>query len=289
MRPDSLHAKIFLDSGDPAETEMVLDRLGFLDGQTTNPSLIAKNPAATTRLAQGLRFRAAEVAEFYQDIIRKIARLLPEGSISIEVYADARTPAEEMLAEGRKMSAWIPNAQIKYPITAAGLAAAAESVRAGLRVNLTLCFASAQAAAVYAATQGAAPGQAYISPFIGRLDDRGENGIDLIRNIVHLYRPSDGHVSVLAASIRTVDHLLASISGGADIITAPAKVLLAWAEQGLPLPGADYIYRTELKPIGRPEVNLVKNWKEYDIRHELTERGLEKFVQDWNALVSQER
>ena len=123
------------------------------------------------------------------------------AGVSIEVFADFDTTAENMLAQGREMFSWIPNAYVKYPCTKEGLHAAQASVREGIRVNMTLCFSQEQAGAVYAATKGSKQ-PVYVSPFLGRLDDRGENGMDLVRNIKKMYEPGDGHVLVLAASIR---------------------------------------------------------------------------------------
>jgi transaldolase len=116
------------------------------------------------------------------------------------------TPAEQMFAQAQDMFTWIPNAYIKYPGTHEGLRAAHRSVEQGMRVNITLCFSQEQAAAVYAATKGTKE-PAYVSPFVGRLDDRGENGMDLLKNIKQMYAEGDGHVSVLGASIRTVPQL----------------------------------------------------------------------------------
>ena len=178
MLPD-VKAKIFVDSGDPAETRAVLRRLGRLDGQTTNPSLIAKNPAAQARLARGEKFSREEVLQHYRTVVTEVSQLIPQGSVSIEVYANAQTTTEVMLAQAREMFTWIPNAHIKFPITTAGLAATEAVVAQGMRVNLTLNFSLEQAAAVYAATRGAARGQVFLSPFIGRVDDRGESGLDL--------------------------------------------------------------------------------------------------------------
>ncbi len=110
---------------------------------------------------------------------------------------------------------------------------------------MTLCFSQAQAAAVYAATRGAKKGEVFVSPFIGRLDDRGENGMDLIANILKMYGKGDGHVEVLTASVRTLDHLLCAIKLGSDIITAPLAVLKEWKEKGLPMPKDDYPYDAE--------------------------------------------
>ncbi len=187
MRPENLKSRIFLDGGNPEETREIIGRLGFLDGQTTNPTLISKNPEARRHLEQGGKFSEKEILAFYRQVVGELSSLIPQGSISIEVYADPSTTAESMLAQGREMFSWIPNAHIKFPSSREGLTAAELAVQNGLRVNLTLCFSQEQAAAVYAATRGAKKGEVFVSPFIGRLDDRGENGMDLIAHILRMY------------------------------------------------------------------------------------------------------
>ena len=212
--------------------------------------------------------------------------MIPQGSISIEVYADASTKAEQMLKQGKEMFSWIPNAHVKYPSTKEGLKAAEQAVKGGLRVNMTLCFKQEQAAAVHAATSGAKKGDVFVSPFIGRLDDRGENGMEVIANIIKMYQKDDRHVEVLTASVRTFDHLLYALQLESDIITAPYKILKEWGEKGLPMPGNDYVYRAgDLKSIPYKELDLTKNWQEFDINHDLTDKGMEKFSADWNALI----
>ena len=281
MKPENLKTKIFLDSGDPTETREAIKLLGFLDGQTTNPSLIAKNPETA-----GRKFTTQELLGFYKAVVQEIAGLIPQGSVSIEVYADHQTTAEEMLSQGRQMFSWISNAHIKYPTTTEGLKAASQSVKEGMRVNMTLVFSQRQAAAVHIATRGAQKGQVFVSPFIGRLDDRGENGMDLIQNILHMYQKGDGHVEVLTASVRNLDHLLAAIQLGSDIVTSPAKVLKEWAEAGAQMPETGFTYRPEgLTPIPYEEISLEKDWQTLDITHELTYKGTEKFAQDWNNLL----
>jgi transaldolase len=283
MRPADLKTKIFLDSGDPKETREALAMLGFLDGQTTNPSLIAKNPGAA-----GKKFSAAEVFNFYEAVVREVSALIPEGSVSIEVYADQNTPAEEMLEQATEFYGWIPNAHIKFPATAEGLKAAEIWAKDGKRLNMTLVFSQAQAAAVYAATKGAKKGDVFISPFIGRLDDIGENGMNLIGNIIKMYAGGDGHVEVLTASIRSVEHLAKAIELGTDIATVPFKVLKEWADAGMPI-SSDKLKVTsdKLKPIPYQDIGLDKPWQEYDIKHDLTDKGIEKFSQDWNNLIEQ--
>ena len=286
MRPKNLTTRIFLDGGDPEETREVIRVLGFLDGQTTNPTLISKNPGARHRLEKGEKFTREEIIDFYQETVREISKLIPGGSISVEVYADHSTLAETMLTQGKEMFSWIPNAHIKFPTSKEGLKAAEQAVKSGMRVNLTLCFTQEQAAAVYAATRGAKRGDVFVSPFIGRLDDRGENGMDVISHILQMYRKEDGHVMVLTASVRKIDHLLYALKLGSDIITAPFNVLKEWGEKGVPMPGDDYVYRSAgLKSIPFKEIDLTKNWQSYDIRHELTDKGMERFSADWNALI----
>ena len=286
MRPENLKTKIFLDGGDPVETRDTIDLLGFLDGQTTNPTLIARNPEAKSRMERGDKFSDEELLHFYKNVIKDVSDKLPNGSISIEVYADASTKAEQMLQQGREMFSWIPNAHIKYPTTAEGLKAAELGVKEGMRVNMTLCFSQEQAAGVFAATRGAKKGDVFVSPFVGRLDDRDENGMGLIANIMKMFQGSDGHVEALTASVRTYDHMLYALQLGSDIITAPFKALKEWGEKGLPVPGSDYTYNAgELKEIPYVNLDLNKNWQDFDISHELTDKGMASFSADWNNLI----
>jgi transaldolase len=283
---NNLKTKIFLDSGDLAETRQALELLGFLDGQTTNPSLVAKNPEVAADLAGGRKFGKEELLGFYKTLVVELSRLIPNGSVSIEVYADESTTAEQMMAEGKEMFSWIDNAHIKLPITKAGLKAAAQLVKEGVRVNMTLCFSQEQAAAVHTATLGAKPGQVFVSPFIGRLDDQGLNGLDLIKNIIMMYQAAESPVRVLAASLRHLDHLLCSLSLGADIITSPFKVIKQWQAAGFKLPANDYQYSPDLKAMDYLRLDLTKDWSEFNIRHDLTDIGLQKFAADWNSLLN---
>lgn len=290
-RPEWLKTRIFLDSGDPEETRKSLDLLGFLDGQTTNPTLVAKNPEVQERLKKGEKFTSQEIYDFYFDTVSKISTIIPRGSVSIEVYSDTQTTAEEMFQQAREMFVWIPNANIKFPITDEGLKAANMVVKDNIRVNMTLCFSQEQAAAVHMAVGDTRKGNAFISPFVGRLDDVGLRGVDLVRNILKMYRESDnlgfGHVEVLAASIRSVEHLLQVIKLDVDIATMPFKVLEEWAINGFSRPSNDLDFNTlGLKDIPyRLGIGLVGKWQEVDIKHELTDAGLKKFADDWNKLI----
>lgn len=287
MKPPELKTRIFLDSGDPAETAEILGVLGFLDGQTTNPSLVTKNPQAKARFESGQKFSEEEIYEFYKQIVKDVSKLIPKGSVSVEVYSDGNTDTEAMFQQGKEMFGWIPNAHIKYPVTAAGLAAAEKSVKENVRVNMTLCFSQEQAAAVYAATKGAKAGDVFVSPFIGRLDDIGDNGMTLISHILKTYEQGDGHVEVLAASVRTIDHFMEALALESDIITAPFSILKQWGEAGKPLPSKTFAYNAApLKDIPFKQLSLDNAWQDYDIQHDLTDKGLEKFVDDWKNLIT---
>lgn len=286
MKPASLKTKIFLDGGIPEETRETMKLLGFLDGQTTNPSLVTKHPTFQACKERGEKCSEADAWKYYREIVQDLSPLVRDGSVSIEVYADRTTKAEEMIEKGVELFSWIPNAHIKLPITTEGLKAAEVLIQRGVRVNLTLCFSQEQAAAVYAATRGASRGGVFVSPFIGRLDDRGENGMSLIENIIKMYASGDGHVEVLTASVRSLDHFLYALQLRSDIITTPFKILKEWGELGMPLPDEHYHYDAgDLKNIPYQELGLSKNWNEFDIAHELTDKGIDRFADDWNALL----
>ena len=282
--------KILVDGGDPEETRRVKDMLGFVDGQTTNPSLIAKNPEIRHLLASGHSLSAQEEKDEYRKIVQSISPLVGEAGVSIEVFADVNTTAEQMFSQGQEMFSWVPNGHIKYPCTHEGFRAAQMSVQRGIRVNMTLCFSQEQAAAVYAATKGARE-PVYVSPFVGRLDDRGENGMDLVKNIKKMYEATDGHFYVLAASIRHLDHLLCSFALDVELATVPIKVLEQWAANSFPMPGQDFSYKGEdpngkpLKAIPYKALNLNRSWDGFDIAHELTTKGIEKFVADYRSTL----
>jgi len=282
--------KILVDGGDPAETARIKDLLGFVDGQTTNPSLVAKNPEIRHLLDSGQGLSASQEKDEYRKIVRAISPLVGDAGVSIEVFADTDTTAEQMLAQGQEMFSWIPNAYIKYPCTHEGLRAAQQSVQRGIRVNITLCFSQAQAAAVYSATRGSKH-PVYVSPFVGRLDDRGENGMDLVKNIKKMYDSGDGHVYILAASIRNLNHLLYSFALKAELVTVPAKVLEEWAAKGFPMPDSTFSYQAvnpsgqSLKPIPYQVLDLNNWWDSFDISHELTTKGIQKFVADYQSTL----
>lgn len=291
MRINKPSTKILLDGGDPDETLRIRNLLGFLDGQTTNPTYVAKNPEVQRRIVSGHKLSPEEQQREYKEIVRRISPLADSAGVSIEVFADFDTSAEEMLEQGEKMFSWIPNAYIKYPCIREGLRAAKMSVERGIRVNMTLCFSQAQAAAVYAATKGSKE-PVYVSPFVGRLDDRSDNGMQLVENIKRMYARGDGHVHVLVASLRSLEHLLYSFQLEAELATAPAKILEEWAGKKHPLPAENFVYAgldksgKPLRKIPYQELDLHASWDSFDLKHELTDKGIRKFVADYRSTLA---
>ncbi|MBP6921062.1 fructose-6-phosphate aldolase [Candidatus Gracilibacteria bacterium] len=188
--------KLFLDSADLSLITKYSE-YGIVDGVTTNPTIIAKEGAdQETR-------------------IREIAEIV-HGPVSAEVTT---LTAEEMIEQGRKIASWGDNIYVKLPIIPEGLKALKVLSAEGIPTNMTLCFSLSQAWAV------AKLGATLVSPFIGRLDDRGEDGVKLVEDIVSLYRLHGYETAVLAASIRSVEHIRRCALVGADIITLPPKLI----------------------------------------------------------------
>lgn len=283
---DRLPAKIFIDGGVPEETKKASQSFQAhfaypLDGQTTNPSLIAKN---LKQRMQGKALTEEQALEEYKRIVQEISTILPHGSISIQVFANSETPAWEMVAQARGRITWIPNASIKFPCTKEGLSAV-EAACQEMPVNITLVFSQAQAAAVYEATKRAKH-PVFISPFVGRLDDRGEVGMDVVANMLRMYREGDRHVEVLTASVRSLDHLFYAFMLKSSIITMPYKVFELWEKDNFAEPDQNFTYnKGSLSHIPyREDIVLGRPWQEYDISHELTEKGLAAFWADWTGL-----
>lgn len=290
---NKLPSKIFIDGGVPEETRLANDTFQKyfsypLDGQTTNPTLIAKNlKARMDNNPSAPRLTEALALEEYKKIVGEISTILPHGSVSIQVFANAQTPAKEMLTQARDRISWISNASIKLPCTTEGLKAAAVVCRE-MPINITLVFSQSQAAAVYEVTKGA-KFPVFLSPFVGRLDDRGENGMQVVENILQLYQSGDGHVETLTASVRSIAHITYALRLTSPIVTIPAKVFVQWAGAGFPQPDADYSYlpAANLKSIPyQPDVTIGKSWESYDLRHDLTDKGLTAFWNDWNQLFT---
>ncbi len=196
--------KFFADTAD-VEAIRDLNDLGFLDGVTTNPSLIKKS--------------GRDILEVTKEICDMV-----EGPVSAEVTA---TEAEQMIAEGRKLAKIADNIAVKVPLTLDGLKACKVLTGEGNMVNVTLCFSPNQA--LLAAKAGAT----FISPFIGRLDDISIDGMDLIAEIRQIYDNYGYETQILAASIRTVNHVKDCAMVGADVITAPPDVIKSLANHPL--------------------------------------------------------
>lgn len=208
--------KFFVDSADVAEIRS-LAGTGLMDGVTTNPSLIAKSGRKMS------------------EVIAEICSLT-DGPVSAEVTA---TDLDTMLREGRYLRDIAKNVAVKVPLTEAGLRACKALSDEGTPVNVTLCFSAPQA--LLAAKAGAA----FISPFMGRLDDIGQDGLDLIKDVVTIYSNYKFRTEVLAASVRHPVHVLHCAKLGAHVATMPPAVIKSL------------------------------------FRHPLTDRGLEAFLADW--------
>ena len=202
--------KIFLDSADINEIK-THQNSGFVDGVTTKPSLIAKSG---------------------RNILETIAEIctLVDGPVSAEVTA---TDFETMLTEGRKLAAIAPNVTVKVPLTEAGLRTCRALADSGTKVNVTLCFTAVQA--LLAAKAGAS----FISPFVGRLDDIGKDGMGLIEDICTIYANFDFDTEVLVASVRSTQHVVDAALIGADVVTLPPKILTSLYKHPLTDSGLD--------------------------------------------------
>lgn len=211
--------KFFIDTADVDEIRKGL-AMGLVDGVTTNPSLVAKT---------GRPFR---------EVVEEICSLV-DGPVSAEAVS---TKAEELTAEARQLAAIHANIVVKIPLTLDGLTAVRTLTKENIKTNVTLCFSPTQA--LLAAKAGAT----YISPFVGRLDDISQPGMELIEQIVTIYRNYDYKTQVLVASIRNPVHVLEAALMGADVSTIPFKVL------------------SQL------------------VRHPLTDAGIHQFMEDWKKV-----
>lgn len=200
--------KLFLDT---ANIQEIRDgaRLGVISGVTTNPSLASAEGIGNT--------------ESYKSAVREISDIV-DGPISVEVIS---LDAQGMVAEGRDIAGWIPNPWVKIPSTVDGFEAISILSSEGIKINQTLCFSVNQA------ILGAQAGSTAVSPFIGRLDDIGLEGIDLIKDIVSVYEQYKIETQVLAASIRHPLHCTLAAQAGAHIATLPYKILVQMAQHPL--------------------------------------------------------
>jgi transaldolase len=210
--------KFFLDTANLDELKAGA-RWGIIDGVTTNPSLIAKEGVAL------------------EEQIRRICDII-EGDVSAEVVA---TDADQMLVQGRSLAKINKNVVVKVPLTRDGIRACSIFSGEGIRVNVTLCFSAGQA--LLAAKAGAY----FVSPFAGRLDDIGGNGIELIRDIVLIYKNYGFNTQVLAASLRHPAHVIEASKAGAHIATLPYKVIDSLFDHPLTEKGLDQFMKDYAK------------------------------------------
>lgn len=213
--------KLFLDTANINEIEKGLE-WGVIRGVTTNPSLVAKEGSIS-----------------FRQHVKKIAEIV-KGPVSAEVIS---TDTEEMIAEARSLSSLDPNIVVKIPMIQNGIAATKKLSSEGIPVNVTLVFSPQQA--LLAALAGAA----YVSPFVGRLDDIGEDGIGLVRDIAQIFSIHNIKTEIIAASIRHPRHVFDAVVAGAHVVTLPFNVL------------------------------------EQMFNHPLTDKGLKKFLADWEVYV----
>ena len=212
--------RIFLDTANVAQIRQGA-RLGIISGVTTNPSLVSK-----------------EATDDYETVVKTICSIV-SGSVSAEVLAE---DAESMIDEAQIKASWAPNVTIKIPATAAGLQAISALSKKNIEVNMTLCFSLNQA------ILGALAGATYVSPFVGRLDDAGHDGMRLVKDIVEVFAHYKLPTQVIAASIRHPLHCVAAAQAGAHIATVPYSVLMQM------------------------------------INHPLTDAGIARFLADWKRV-----
>jgi len=214
--------RIFLDTANIDEIRHAAS-LGVIDGVTTNPSLVSQEGAVD-----------------YQATIKEICSIIPaSGSVSAEVVVEG---VEPMIEQARHISSWAPNVAIKIPATVEGLEVTSRLAKENIKVNFTLCFSVNQA------LLGALAGATYVSPFIGRLDDVGHDGMQLVKDMVDVFTHYKLSTQVIAASIRHPLHCVLAARAGAHIATVPYKVLLQM------------------------------------IKHPLTDIGVARFAADWQRV-----
>jgi len=212
--------RIFLDTANIEQIRQA-HKLGIISGVTTNPTLVAKEGQAD-----------------YKAVVKEICAIV-SGPVSVEVLTEE---TQAMIEQARDIATWAPNVAVKIPVTPAGLEAISVLAREKISVNMTLCFSLNQA------ILGARAGATFVSPFVGRLDDIGQNGMDLVRDIVEVFKKYNFSTQVIAASIRHPEHCVAAAKAGAHIATVPYPVLMQM------------------------------------IHHPLTDIGVARFLNDWQRV-----
>lgn len=301
------NTKFLLDSGDPDEyiklIEIAKNSGGGIWGSTTNPSLIAKK-------LSGKKLTVKEAFALQKDLVLEIVSIVP-GAVSAEVYADMKTTAEEMIEQGREIATWHQRVVVKLPTTIEGFKARTVLRKEKIMTNNTLVFSQEQIFAIclhehiiqklYGPTNELFP--PFISPFVGRLDDIGTDGMSLVEAGMHIKQSfnltlpnSKLAIWMLEASVRTSEHIQKGIEMGTELITAPMKVYTEWFSKK----SESEIITQEKKltelPIWSPSKEITNittieafmnaiTTKKLDIYHPLTEKGIVKFVEDWKAIL----
>jgi len=297
--------KLLLDSGDPDEYKTIADLVRQHDaelwGSTTNPTLIAKK--LTGRKIKDHQ----EAFALQKNIVLEILQIVP-GAVSAEVYADEKTTVDQMTSQGREIATWHERVVVKLPTTHEGFKARTILRKEHIQTNNTLVFSQQQIFAIclhekimqkqFGPMNEAFP--PFISPFIGRLEDSGENGMQLVEHGMKIKNMFTSQTWMLEASVRRNEHIRQGFALGSELITAPAKTYQEWfalstnEQQAL-----NESTVKSLKPIAYwdPPKDLLEiatldefmqaiSSHRLDIRHDLTNKGLIRFADDWNALIT---
>lgn len=297
-----METKFLLDSGDPNEYKEIsklAKQKGYkIWGATTNPTLIAKS---VSQRISGQKFTPEEAFELQKEIVLKILEIV-EGIVSAEVYADQKTLAEQMIKQGRKIASWHKRVAVKLPTTIEGFKARTILRKENVLTNNTLVFSQEQVFAIclheqiiqntYKPQTALPP---FISPFVGRLDDIGENGMDLVLNSLKIKNLFTAPIWILEASVRSLQHFTLGLKYNVDLITAPVKAYNAFFNNNAT---SDTLNNISLKPIpfSSPAkelleiktidqfMNTIENGR-ININHPLTDKGIDRFAKDWQEIL----
>ena len=268
-----LKSKIYIDSGNAADTLEALQILGFLDGQTTNPSLFAKE--------QTVDITSDELWEKYSNVLKEIRTILPTQSISAEVYVDTASNVNNIMNSAQRLIDLNLNLHIKIPIFKAGIVAMTKILESKNKVNMTLGFDQNQAFAVAKNAHNIESDQLYFSSFVGRNIDNGINGIDQTYQIQKMFKEMNSKVKLLACSFRNLDQFMACLAMEVDIVTVNISILREWKKQKFVIPSYDS-FHFEGKKIKYIQLDHLEEDK---INNILTTQGIVKFSNDWNSVI----
>lgn len=303
-----MKTKFILDSGDVAEYREIASLARYngseLWGSTTNPTLIAK--AAGERL-NGKKLTKEEAFDLQREIVMEILTIVP-GAVSAEVYADRDTTAEQMIEQGRQIARWDSRIVVKLPTTIEGIKARTVLRSESILTNNTLVFSQEQIYAIclheeiinrnFSPQSRWAP---FISPFVGRIDDQEFDGMNLVQQGMKLKKQFNVDLWMLEASVRTIDDVRDGIKLHTELITAPAKVYREWfslnEKEQLQEPETSQETLLDQIPEWKPPVeflttNTIDDFYRLiesgvlNINHPMTDKGIDRFVADWNALLA---